>query len=290
MKPVRAKVNGNSKATYFETVTDLLAQVNAPCALADNLRSSVTGTEAFTGTATLADAVTLARRGWLDGNEAINKLRAHVETLLSGMVPVKRAQFRMRGKKIDMGRYMTGRPDVFIRREDTTVMRESHRPKVVRIVANLAASGAMSKETILRRGAAIVVLVDTLERRNVRCQVDLVWCSANRLNAGDKLEYHVTVKLPGEAVAIDKLAFFTAHAASLRRLFFALAEHEPEPVRARFGMGKDKGGYGIPGVASDQGDIYLDRLLSSTDWSENLTLMWLRKALAGQGIVLETTK
>lgn len=285
---MRSKINGGSKVTYFDTVTDLLAQVNAPCAVPDKLRSSVTGTVDFTGTATLADAVTLARRGWLDGNEAINKLRAHVERLLSGQIPVKRAQFRMRGKKIDIGRYMTGRPDVFIRREDTSVMRESHRPKVVRIVANLAASGAMSKETILRRGAAIVVLVDTLERRNVRCQVDLVWCSSNRLNGGDTLEYNVTIKLPGEAVALDKLAFFTAHASSLRRLFFALAEHEPDDIRGRFGMGKDKGGYGIPGVATDQGDIYLDRMLSTTDWSEGLTLAWLRKALLVQGIVLES--
>jgi hypothetical protein len=81
--------------------------------------------------------------------------------------------------------------------------------------------------------------------------------------------------------------YFTGHASALRRLVFSLAEHEDNVTRKRFGIGQDMGSYGLPGEASERGDIYLPRMLSSADWSEGLTLAWLTKTMREQGIVLQ---
>lgn len=284
---MRTSEDGANKSIIFEDMTDLLAVVNAPCAVPDANRSSLTGTAKFTGTADMAEALDLARKGWAGGTAEIQKFKAHIETLLEGQIPVPQPVYAVQGQRIHMGRHLAGMPDPFIRIIDTGVTRKSYAPRVLRIVCNISASGAMSQETILRRGAALIVLVDTLERRRIRCQIDLAAGFSDRLNGGDVYEIRTTVKQAGEYLSVDKLAYLTGHASSLRRLMFAVGEHEPDTVRKHFGLGRDMGSP-LPADVTDRGDIYLGRMMSPTDWGESVTTAWLKKTLKEQGIVLTT--
>jgi hypothetical protein len=284
---VKTTDNGNSRRVQFDDAFDLIKAASAPTHVADKFRSSLSGSSEFTGTQDIAEALQLAKTGWDGGNDTIKRFKTNIEDLMRGQIPIPSRRFALKGKRIDMGRYMTGMPDSFVEKYDRGIRRESYAPRILRIVVNITASGAISPDTILRRGAALVVLIDTLERRRIRCSVDLVAVTSNRLHGGDSLEYAVNIKRDSEYLSIDKLVYFTGHASALRRLVFSLAEHEDNVTRKRFGIGQDMGSYGLPGEASERGDIYLPRMLSSADWSEGLTLAWLTKTMREQGIVLQ---
>ena len=254
--------------------------------MADNYRASITGTDRFTGTASLDDAIMLARRGWPDGLKTIERLRAEIDKALAGKVPVNEPSFDISGDWLDVGRYLSGEPENFGTMVDYGKRTDAPIASIIRLVVNVATSAPIGEQTTLTRGAAAIVLVDMLERHGIRVRVDLVDVTTNHTKT-EALENYVTVKEEGEPVNLDKLAFFLAHRSSLRRLFFSVAEHQPDSVRRLFGIGQDFGSYGLPGTASDRGDVYLDRILSAADWSDALTMAWLKKTLIEQGIKIE---
>ncbi len=278
----------------YEGSEHLLQAVLAPATgIADHDRTSLTpgvktaGSSFNRGTATLDEAVTLARRGWKEGIKALDGMRMSVEHQLEGTVPIPETRHRLYGNVINMGRHMQGKPDVFMHRVDSAIMRETGKPRVIRLVFNATVSGSISADTILRRGAAACVLAETLELHRMRVQIELAFATSNRIEGGDVIEHRLVVKQFGEPLALDKLSFFLSHPASLRRLFFALLEHEDKADRARFGIGRDFGAsMGFPGEVEDQGDIYLPRIVSNTDWSPALTTMWLTETLKEQGLKL----
>lgn len=271
----------------YESVSDLLDAALAPCSLADRYRASITGTAEFTDTQTLDEAIELARRGWDGGTAEIDRLRVQIDELMRGSVATPDIRFTYVGPGIHMGRFMQGRPDCRVKIVDSAITRDAARPRIIHIVANISASGAVSPQTILRRGAALIVAIDTLERRRIRCRVTLSHTTGNRLNTPDVIETRLLVKSESEHVSLDKLAYFLGHASALRRIMFAIREHEDDATRAQFGLGADKGGYGIPAESPNQGDLYLGRILTTTDWSEDLTFAWLRKTLTEQGLIIE---
>ena len=137
--------------------------------------------------------------------------------------------------------------------------------------------------------AAVVVLVDTLERHGIRCQVDVVKSTTNKVDDGPTLENYLTVKEFNEQVDIGTLAYFVGHESTLRRLFWSVQEHEPLAERMKYGIGFDtRGSYGFPGEASDKGELYIGRLISPRDWDEAFTMAWLQATLKRHGIVLES--
>lgn len=268
----------------FDTIHDLVHFAESPCDMPDLERSSITGNYAFTGTDTLSDAIALAKRGWDGGTAEIDSLRADLEHLLEGSIPILEPRFGIRGQRIHMGRYLTDRPDCFVSLVDSGLRLDALNAKIVHIVVNLAVSGSIGADVILRRGAAVIVLVDTLERRGVRCKIDLVHASqAKRLNA--TLETRVTVKQEYEPVSIGVLAFMLAHPSALRRILFAVREHESEENRKRFGIRRGLG-YGLPTEANDQGDVYIGSIRSPADWSPDMTWLWLTSTLTKLGVNL----
>lgn len=271
----------------FQSFGQFIDAVQAPAAMADKNRASLNGTATFTGTDSLADAVLLARRGWQGGTATIERLRLRIDKMLGGSIPVPDIEYDVSGDWLDIGRFLGGEPEYFGSMVDFGRRQDAPVAKMVRVVVNIAASQSIGEETMLMRGAAAIVLVDTLERHGIRCRIDLCHAVSNRVVKADSLETYVTVKQEGEHLSPDKLAFLLGHRSSCRRLMFAIEEHDSDDVRRQFGIGRDMGGYGIPCAAEDKGDVYLDRILSASDWHESLTLAWLKKTLINQGLNLE---
>lgn len=269
----------------FDSIHDMLHAAESPCQMPDHERSSITGAEIFTGSASLADAVKLARNGWQGGTAEIERLRAKIAKRLEGVIPVLEPRFGSTGRRIHMGRYLAGMPDPFVSLVDSGLRVAATIPKIVHLVCNVTVSGSIGADVILRRGAAMIVLIDTLERHGIRCKVDLVHCSRARDENAPVLETRVTVKREYEPVSLGVLAFMLAHPSSQRRLLFAVREHEPAAVRKTYGIGHGLG-YGLPAESADQGDAYIGRVLSAADWSEDVTWMWLTKTLTDLGIHL----
>lgn len=275
-----------TEPTRFERTEELLTAVTAATSMADEYRSSLTSPESFAGVR-LNEAVDLARLGWKGGNQTIKRLSMDIERMIEGSIPLPEIYYDVTGDVIDMGKFVADEPECMMSIVDSAMLRPSTMPKVLRVVYNIGISGAVKADTVLLRGAATLVMVDTLEKHGVRCQVDLAYGVSNKVHGGDVREYYLTVKKDGDHMSVEKLAFFLGHLSSIRRLFFALLEHEPDDVRRKFGIGRDNGGSnGFPAEVTDTGDIYIDRILTNTDWSEAFTMLWLRSVLTKQGLNL----
>jgi len=280
---MRRLVRGSAIINRWSSISELLAKAGEPTNMPRAHRASLRGSTNIT----LDEAILLCRKGWREGVVEIEKLRAEIEKLVEGNIPVPTTRYRVTGPgAIHMGRFNQGRPDAFRHKVDSSITRESHVPRILRVVINMSASGAVTHDTFIRRGAALAAAVNVLERRRIRCQIDVVEATTNKLANGATLENVVTVKLPEEATSPDKLAFMLGHPAMLRRIIFSVQEHEDDATRKRFGIGLENGMYGLPGEASDQGEIYVGRILTPTEWSDALTMAWLRKTLSAQGIKL----
>lgn len=276
------------RVNHWRDLNDLLTGIQHPTTMAEYHRSSIVGATKDTGGLSFADAITMARRGWRDGTSEINKLRAKIAATLEGSIPQLRPQYNVTGRFIDMGAALSGAPEFMGTLVDSGHRMRSPLAQRLHIVMQVAASGTVSHETFMRRGAAVAVLVDVLERFGVRCRIDVNKATAKETgNDADTLENVLTVKEDNEPLSLDKLAFMLGHVATLRRLFWAAQEHEDDKVRRKFGIGRDMGCYGMPGEASDKGDIYVGRILTAADWDEDFTFAWLESTLIKQGIALE---
>lgn len=231
-----------------------------------------------------------AANGWSDGRKDVERLSARLESLLSGMIPVMTVNYDVTGDWLDVGRFMTGEPEVFGTLVDSGMRVDATTPKLVRIVANVCVSGSQSPESLRMRGAAVVAMADMLERHGIRCQIDLVAANGGYDRNGESsVITWARVKEFGDSMQLDSLAFILAHPDSFRRLMFSAWEHLPDDVRTANGMYGD-GGYGrVVEVdeGDERGDIYLDGFESAFSWGEKAVIAWIRKRLESQGIVLE---
>lgn len=286
MQPVQTR--------QYENVGELLRAVQTPAACPDTERSSKLATLKFTETKSLDAAVDLARKGWDGGIDQIGAFKAEIERLTRGLIPVPQPEPHLSRGRVSVSRAISGQPKAFIRKVDHGRTRDAMMPKVLHLVYNATVSGAIGKDVILRRGAAMIVACQTLERRNIRCGIEIVWAFTPNPQAArfpdqhpkePSLEYRLQIKHPNEHVSIDKLAFFMAHPSALRRLALSLMEHEDDATRQQFRIGR-AGRYGYPAETDKRGHIYIGRIVSPTDWSEALTIAWLKKTLTDQGLKL----
>jgi hypothetical protein len=176
------------------------------------------------GTDTFKQAVELARRGWPEGAAKALELRAEVESAVRDLINARSTSytFDVAGEFVDVGRYLSGEPECF--GSESQDYGNQTKP-VVKIVANLAASGAVSPQSLFVRGAAIIAAVDVLEALGRRVEVWVAKGSARVRGRDDGAhETHVLVKQADQPIDIDRLGFAIAHPACLRRLCFSIME------------------------------------------------------------------
>lgn len=186
-------------------------------------RQQRTGPDPWHGTNTFEQAVEIARRGWPEGAAKALELRAAVESAVRDLINARSTTytFDVAGEYVDVGRFLSGEPECF--GTESTDFGSNSRP-VVKIVANLAASGAVSPESLFVRGAAIVAAIDVLEALGRRVEVWIAKGSGVQRTGGRVHETHVLVKRADQPLDIDRLGFAVAHPACLRRLCFSIME------------------------------------------------------------------
>lgn len=223
-------------------------------------------------------AVNLAKYGWPEGREAVNKFSGRLTAAVSGMIKLPEIRYDVVGDYLDWDRLNQGDPECFYSIVDSAFEIEASPAKIVRIVVNVFASYSISAESLKLKGAACVALCDILERHNIRCQIDMV-CS---VQGG---EFYVGIKQPEWPINIDAVAYYFAHPSCFRRLFFALFERvEDSKVSHEIGAFSF---YGYKKIAEDQGDLYIDGLESRIGLSEEKAIAWIIEQLEKQGIEVE---
>ena len=210
----------------------------------------------FTLTPNYDKAIELALVGW---EEKVNEARTLSELLINKILDhmaVPTIHYDVEGIDFDMSRVHQGEPECWYRFEEHVT--ENEGDAVVRIVINNMASCGVETDTIIKRGAVIAALVETLEYAHRR--VELVSHSpfAAFDDDGKKAaaEFKIMVKTASQPLDLARLMFMSGHPSMLRRLLFhALEMNVPEHTKCG-------SCYGYPTDLSkaDQGNVYFGKL------------------------------
>lgn len=126
------------------------------------------------------------------------------------------------GDCMDIGKYMQGEPEVWF--QQTT----GERPAIeVKIAVNLCLSGCIEDEVIIRRGAAVMALIDALKRRKYAVKVIPYYQVKEdgysmHSNDGDCI---TTIEIDTRNdFSRDALAFILCNPGFCRRIIFAVEE------------------------------------------------------------------
>lgn len=252
-------------------------------ALADAAeRAGDPGSDPSWANATFAEALQLARQGWPAGAEQARRLvpKLSLPTVASA-APIVATYNDVTGAYVDIGAFVSGEPECMV-----DFAQDTRQAPVVKLVFVGCYSGACGRNTIVRRGCAIAALVDSLEARGVRCDVE-VQVNVRGTTAGDTYEHrvHVTVKRAEQALDLDALVFAAGHPAFWRHLVKAIQTIAPPLYRAAGAF--NGGGYGGWGagaswthtVADDSNTITLPGLMWDTSFASDDKAMAFVEAL-----------
>lgn len=189
----------------------------------DNDSSRGTGRDEFYGTATFEDAVALASQGWPEGAARASAVRASLDAAVRDCVVARQAGFSwdVTGETIDVGKFLAGEPECCLTQSETG---ESASGRIVRIVANVAASGSVSAESLFARGAVVLAAIDILEGLGHRVELTVARGTTTAKVGGKVLQILVPVKSAGQPLDVDRLAFCLCHPGFLRRLTWSVSE------------------------------------------------------------------
>jgi hypothetical protein len=179
------------------------------------------GNSHFYGTDSLPEAASLARKGWAEGAERVQAIRAEITASITAIVNarVQSIGYDVAGDYVDIGRYLSGEPECFGTRIDDP---GAAKP-VVKVSVNTAVSCGVSQEAIFARGAAVLAAIDVIESTGKRVEL---WAVNGALSCDDRKthETYVLVKSADQHLDCDRLAFALCHAATHRRLCFSVFE------------------------------------------------------------------
>jgi hypothetical protein len=240
----------------------------------------------WAGGLTWEQAKQMARSGWREGMQEIDKFRAKIVPIITEKVLRPKQIYSVAGYSIDVGSFMANDPECFLSRE----YEERNYPgQIYKIVASISFSAAITPETIIQRGAMICALIDAIEFAGHRAEVICNWSvsrGSDNLNRQGKykengwFEVSVTIKKVSQPLEMSDLAFCLSHPAMLRQIMFSVAELE--------GWSDFADAYGYPAEASDKGDIYVKEVYSGTV-SDGEAINWVLSELEKIGIDIEAT-
>lgn len=236
----------------------------------------------FTGCQSYEEAFALARNGWPQGTEQMKSIsgrllmasarkqgRRVVESGPAGFAPI-------------IPKAVAGVPDSMLRHI------ELDKPKSVHITVNGFITGGMHKDTIMRRGAAILSLYKALKAHRFAVEIDIVIPSSNHHSSGHYIEVIKLVR-SHQFFDLTKLAYALGHPSMFRALAFRACEQEPEDIRQKFGFYAGSFYGTTEEVVPLPGTVYLAALYGESGYfdTDRNAHDWLIKKLAAFGIVGE---
>jgi len=174
----------------------------------------------FSGTRTYREALDLARKGWPEGMDRVRPIvdRVLQDALRWAHTPEDGPAIE--GEYFDPGLVAQGIPECCYAPDEES-QRLAYLPSV-KLALNISVSSAVSGESICKRGAAFLALVQTLEALGVKNELWLTETSCGH-------EVRILVKGMGDMLQWDKACYLFMHPSVLRRLMFAAQETMGEP-------------------------------------------------------------
>lgn len=245
--------------------------------------SSQSGSESFTGSASLQDACDLAVAGWTECRPQVDvlltDLQDRINTVMSDHYMV---QHDVAGADVNMGLFMSGEPECMMQFVPEP---EARMGRVVKVLVNGVTNAGTHKDRIIARGVGVIALVNTLHLMGVGVEL---WFESPIVGT-DGRTYSTVCKLHDSAqpLDIDNVMFALAHPSMLRRLVFSVQEQSEYKRQQRATTGN---GYGsCTNLMLDRVldfDVKVERLDYKDPVADN-PLEWIVNKVTGLGLVTE---
>lgn len=172
-----------------------------------------------------ADAAKLATQGWSEGakraSEVSTRIVDRMVQSVSGNALVETLAYDVAGGCYDIGGYLSGSPECWIRSEPQIAKR------AVSICLNLAVSAGVPTSAMEIRGLAVAALVLALQAKGYPVTVDVCQTLALNYRSGRTVCSVIRVidASTGSQLDIDRLVYAIAHPTVFRRIGRALVNN-----------------------------------------------------------------
>lgn len=215
-------------------------------------------------------AFEMARTGWADGMKRAEEIsRPLVETIVAQLERSDIA-YDVEGIAVDVGRFLAEEPECWIRFENEIVSSPCASPRLITIVHNLSQSANVDADSIMRRGAHVMALIQALEYAGHRVELTVLPVSTQEGCCS------VTVKQFDQPLDNALAIYALAHPSVLRRLGFIFIENMSHGAQKTIGSG-----YGRPVNPDSDADVKVHSQVGVID------LGWIVRELAKQGVTLK---
>jgi hypothetical protein len=232
----------------------------------------------FTGVNTFKEAEELAYKGWPEGTKLANNLLASIEErIIYSRARVHHPEYAITGGTPDVGVFLSNDPECFLKKEAEA---KEGVGKLVRINVNVCCSAVFSPTDMMRRGIAVMALVDLIERTGRSAEIV---ATSSQQHMDQILEFEVPLKNFGAQLEMDRIAFALGHPAFFRRILFS--------CMTIAGVGDDDAsGYGWPidSLIPERGDYYFPAMdARQCPTGDEELAAWIIQMLADQGVEIE---
>ena len=236
----------------------------------------------WNGNLSFAETCRLAVGGWDEGIAKVEKFSSAFVGAIGSKLVIDEYYYDVTGQDFDLARVLEGEPECWLNSEQIHV--EAPAMQTIKLVVNIGASASVGSDTLIRKGAGIVALVQLLER--MRRSVEVVAITRDCYNYNNDNEggfdFDLCLKQAGQDLDLGKLAYALMHPSMLRRLQFVAME------TTWVGMPRYKG-YSS-NLRQPESNIYIPAAQSHEvmDFdSEDNVKNWILKELVAQGIELK---
>lgn len=215
---MRVERNGKHAQVIFDSFSDIV-DFHAD-ADNDKRSSAMRANPGFHGGAkSINELVALARTGM--PREGIDALAIAEDSLQTLEHDLESQQFNgvydVSGSDVDVARYLSGEPECMINYEMNA---RQQTERVVTLVVALGVSGAMSTETMRKRGQQIVALAEAIDRTGLQTEIWAEFTTGGEKCRGYTGRIQVRLKSPGELFDAGMFMFALTHAGFYRGFLF----------------------------------------------------------------------
>lgn len=237
------------------------------------------------GTHTFEEATSLASTGWAEPRSQVTEQVGNIAAELRAVLPTAfGTRWDVCGGSVDVDRFLAGDPENML--EGRLVPSLAH-GQVVRVLLNVGALGAVSTETMIRRGIAMLALVELVRMAGLSLEL---WIETTTSKGGATYTVLTRALGAGDSIDVDALMFPLAHPAQHRRITFACRERASAAVIKRFGF-SEQGGYGsshqVVCDAMVDPDITIAEPLSGETAYTRDPAKWIRERLVELGVLVD---
>lgn len=249
-----------------------------------DIQNGVDEPEKWAGGVNVEGAHKLAHDGYYPDAPTVEEVISAIESdLAESMENTFEAVYDVAGSAVDVGRYLAGDPECMMDAIPIRVMRTG---RVIRVAVPFGYSANVREESVRRRGAAVMALLEILGALQIPVEIYgtfVVVPQARRGNAKTPEQTAYTVRLVGPDGIMDKgtVTYALSHPSMLRKLGFSVMEATiPEKEHRSYHMGS---GYGRPDKTrvehleiNAENAIVLPNITSMDQWTTEECVAWVR--------------